>query len=147
MESLRSGRFSFGIQPEQVQVAGKSILKAMTGTKPPADRIGFMAMMLPLAAMALYALGMIPILAGFPMLGFVLMVVSILVLLLSIPINATLAFLSRRAHRQRFVQALVGLVTGILISVALFGAMRVAHLKRDALLQQLREAKAVGGSD
>jgi hypothetical protein len=119
----------------------------MTGTKPPADRIGFMAMMLPLAAMALYALGMIPIFAGFPMLGFVLMVVSILVLLLSIPINATLAFLSRRAHRQRFVQALVGLVTGILISVALFGAMRVAHLKRDALLQQLREGKAGGDTD
>ena len=119
----------------------------MTGTKLNADRSGFMAMMSPLAAMALYALAVIPIFAGLSMLGFVLMLGSILVLLLSIPVNATLAFLSRRAHRQRFVQALVGLVVGILLSVALFGAMRIVHLKKEAILQQLREADARGNAD
>ena len=119
----------------------------MTGTKPRADRIGFMAMMLPVAAIALYALSVIPIFAGFPILGSVLMVGSTLVLLLSIPVNATLAFLNRRAHRQRFVQALVGLASGTILSVALFGAMRVAHLKREVLLLQLREAETQGNAD
>lgn len=119
----------------------------MTGTKPNADRVGFTALMLPLAAVALYALSVIPIFAGFPMLGLVLMGISILLLFLSIPINATLVFLGRRTHPPRRVQALVGLLVGIMLSVALFAALRVVHLKSEAILQQLREADTKGNAD
>jgi hypothetical protein len=113
----------------------------MTGTNLSADRMGFLAMMSPVAAIVGYALATV-VFAGFPTFGFVLMVSSILVLLLSIPINAALCFRSRRVHRQRAVQALVGVVAGILLSAALFAAMRVVHLKNEAVLQQLRESQA-----
>jgi hypothetical protein len=39
------------------------------------------------------------------------------------------------------VRALVGLLVGIILSVALLGAMRVAHLKKEAVLQQFRDSK------
>jgi hypothetical protein len=119
----------------------------MTRTNTSADRMGFMAMMLPVAALALYALAVLPILAGFPRMGFASMMGSILLLLLSIPLNAILAYLSRRIHRPRFVQALVGLVSGILLSAALLAAMRIVHLKKEAALQQLLEAEAGGGNE
>jgi hypothetical protein len=41
----------------------------------------------------------------------------------------------------------VGLVVGILLSVALFGAMRIVHLKKETVLQQLRESKAEEDTD
>jgi 4-amino-4-deoxy-L-arabinose transferase-like glycosyltransferase len=118
----------------------------MTGTKPNADRVGFTALMLPLAAMALYALSVISLFAGFPMLGLVSMGIGILLLLLSIPINATLVFLGRRTYPHRRVQALVGLLVGIMLSVALLVAMRAAHLKKEAISQQFRESEVEKGN-
>jgi hypothetical protein len=119
----------------------------MAGTQPNADRIGFIALMLPLAAVSSYALSFIPIFAGLPMLGLALMGIGILLLFLSIPINATLIFFGRRIHSHRRVQALVGLLVGIMLSVALWGAMRVAHLKKEGIAQQFRESNAKGNFD
>ena len=106
-----------------------------------ADRMGFLAMMSPVAALALYALATVMIVAGISTSAFVLMASSLRVLLLSIPINAMVALLSRKTHRPRFVQALVGLVAGTILSLTLFAAMRVIHLKSEAVSQQLREGK------